>query len=196
MGDIEVVTVFHRPRNRSQAEDLVAQVTEHEPDVKVHVWNNMKHNHGFAKGCNLGARDVTSPIIGFINPDAIVEGPFVKEVTTALSDPEVVICGNRYEKSPRELKIWKVKHFVCGACFFVDKEWFDSVGGFDERYVWSHEELDLIRQAETQGKGVRELRLPISHRSPVDDDRQDKDYKRKHFNHAAKQYVKKWGDRR
>ena len=75
---------------------------------------------------------------------------------------------------------------------FVTRDWFTKVGGFDERFTWSHEETDLIRQAETTGFQCRSHPLPISHQSPTVDSSVDAVYKRQHFAKAKRRYQQKW----
>lgn len=190
---IEIVTVFHRPANKVLAEDLVTSIEKFEPGMKVHLVDNMKTNRGFARGCNVGAAKVEAPIIGFLNPDVRVDAPFSEQVVSTLSEANVVITGNRFGKSNRELKIWGCKDWCCGATFFVDREWFLSRGGFDEQFVMYFEETDLIRQAQEDGKRVKSVELPLHHASPVDDPEGDMKYKQFHFARSGKRFYKKWG---
>lgn len=41
-----------------------------------------------------------------------------------------------------------------GACFIINKEYMNNVGGFDERYFFYLEETDLFRQLRLQGKEI------------------------------------------
>jgi GT2 family glycosyltransferase len=193
---IDIVTVIHNDKNELLAADLYKQISKFETDFTFFIHSNKEDNLGFAKGCNLGAfrDDAKSDIIAFINPDVSVRGPFIKLITETLSDPNVVITGNRFRKPSAELKIWGVSDWVCGATFFVKRDWFESVGGFDENYVWSWEETDLIRQAESQGLIVKSINITtLHHASPDDDSRQDSLYKKTNFAKGQKYYFSKWG---
>jgi GT2 family glycosyltransferase len=77
--------------------------------------------------------------------------------------------------------------------FFVRRDFFTAGGGFDERFVWSFEETDLIRQAQVLGKSVVDLQLPIQHASPDQDTEEDAEYKRQNFDLSSTRYYAKWG---
>lgn len=194
-GQVEIVTVFHNLRNKRQAVDLRDAVSMFEPDVEVHFVDNTKINRGFAKACNLGAAWCTAPVIGFLNPDVVLSGAFVKPVMKAFADENVVIAGERFGKSDRELRIWECRDWVCGAAMFVRADWFEQQGGFDERFVMYFEEADLIKRAEQDGRVVRSIKLPIVHESPAEEDSQDVAFKRKHFDRSARLFEEKWGNR-
>jgi len=192
---VDIVTVFHNDTNFRQHQELLESIRQHEPDggYRVIAIDNRRNNRGFAVACNLGASDVgaTAAVIGFINPDATVHGPFIDAVTGTI-DERVVITGCRFGKPDRELRIWGVRDWVCGAAMFVSRHWFTTVGGFDTQFVWSHEELDLIRRAESQGLVCQSIDLPIQHRSPDVDTPEDAAYKQHHFQQAALRYQRKW----
>lgn len=196
MTRIDLVTVFHNETNHAQARDLVEAVRRHEPggDYRFLLVDNRRHNRGFAAGCNVGAFHpvARSSVIGFLNPDVEVNGPFIDIVRNVLADP-IVITGCRFGKPQNELNIWGVTDWVCGATFFVTRAWFTAVGGFDQRFVWSHEETDLIRQAQLAGYVAQSISLPLAHRSPEFDTPEDAEYKRRHFTQAAQLFQEKWG---
>lgn len=196
MSRIDIVTVFHNETNRAQATQLVNDVQRHEPDgdITFSLVDNRVHNRGFARGCNLGAfhPEARSPIIGFLNPDTQVEGPFIDKVTGVLNE-KVVITGCRFGKPALELRIWGVQDWACGATFFVKRDWFTRVGGFDEQFEWSFEETDLIRTAEKDGFVCRSQDLPLRHDSPKQDTAKDAAYKRHHFVRSQRRFNRKWG---
>lgn len=192
---IDIVTVVHNATNTAQAVDLEKAIAAHEDnEFQFVVVDNSTENRGFAKACNWGALhpDVRSPIIGFLNPDVVVNGPFIDAVRAALEDPNVVITGCRFGKPARELAIWGVQDWVCGAAFFVKRSFFAPRHGFDEQFVWAWEETDLIRQAEHEGLRVRSIQLPLEHASPSGDSSQDIIYKRRNFELGAQRFEAKW----
>lgn len=191
----DFVTVFHNEHNFEQHKQLRVALLRHEPAggyTFIGV-DNRRNNRGFAAGCNVGAfaEHATAPIIGFLNPDATITGPFLDTVAATLVPP-VVITGCRYGKSQAELADWGVKDWVCGAAMFVSRAWFTTVGGFDTQFVWTWEETDLIRQAEVQNKQCRSITLPIHHASPTENSEQDTRYKQYHFNQGAQRFYRKW----
>jgi GT2 family glycosyltransferase len=192
---IDLVTVFHNDTNHAQHLDLQRSLREHEPagGYRFIAVDNRHNNRGFARACNLGAfhPQATAPLVGFLNPDATVEGPFIADVQAALTGP-VVITGCRYGKPGPELANWGVADWVCGATLFTRRPWFTSVRGFDEQFVWSHEETDLIRRAQEQGLSCRSIELPIHHQSPEDESPEDLEYKRVQFAQAQRRFYRRW----
>lgn len=196
MMKIDIVTVYHNEDNYLLHGRLRESLAMHEPDggYRFIAVDNREHNRGFARACNLGALhpDHDAPIIGFLNPDVRVKGAFIDEVEGILTD-SVVITGCRFGKPRYELNIWGVDDWVCGAALFVRRDWFKSVGGFDEQFTWAWEETDLIRQAEVAHLRCRSIVLPIEHESPAKDSPADTAYKRYHFDQGAKRFARKWG---
>lgn len=196
---VDVVTVFHRDENHLLALDLKTQIERYEDLIP---WNfigvdNREVNRGFAKGCNYGARKGQAPVIAFLNPDVKVTGPIFAKVIDALSgDSGCVITGSNFGKRPNEYeRIWGCREWVCGAAFFVRRDFFTTMAGFDERYVWGWEETDLIRRAQIQildRKPVKAITLPIAHASPDDNPVEDVIYKNKHFNEGAARFFRQW----
>lgn len=189
---IDIVTVYHNEFNYKQSLDLQKRILELEPKCSFYMHSNVRENLGFAKACNIGAAHGDAPIIGFLNPDVFVHRKFSKLVLDILSEEKTVITGNRFDKPQRELKAWGVNDWVCGASFFVKRNFFESIGGFDERYVWSWEETHMIRTAQSMGLNVRSFDLPISHASPEENSLEDSGYKNKYFNLGQKIYFKHW----
>jgi GT2 family glycosyltransferase len=190
---IDIVTVVHNKKNKLQAEEMVNSLLKLETEFRFYLHSNEVENLGFSMGCNLAASKGSSPIIGFLNPDVVVQGRFIDQVEAQFEDnPSLVITGCRFGKAQSELRHWGVNDWVCGATFFVKREWFESVGGFDENYVWAWEETDLVRQAEAGGLLVRSIDLPLKHASPSDDSYEDAAYKNLWFEKGRDYYNKKW----
>lgn len=196
MIQVDLVTVFHNETNHVQQQKLRRHIAALEPNggYRFIAVDNRVTNRGFAKACNVGAfhPEATAPIIGFLNPDVHIDGPFLDLVIATINDT-TVITGCRFDKADEELSAWGVKDWVCGAAFFVQRRWFTAVGGFDEQYVWAWEETDLVRQAESQSLVVRPIPLPIRHSSPSVDTASDARYKYTHFTRGAQRFYRKWG---
>lgn len=198
MLSADLVTVYHNEDNYRLHLELLEAIRKHETrSFRFIGVDNRKTNRGFAAACNLGAfhPQADAPVIGFLNPDVHVTGPFLKQAAAALSG-SVVITGCRFGKPQRELDSWGVADWVCGATMFVDRRWFKAAGGFDEQFVWSWEETDLIRQAESQQFQCRSIQLPLTHASPTENSVEDANYKRFHFEQGQKRFNRKWGRRR
>lgn len=127
-------------------------------------------NTGFAGGANLGASHCHSPVLAFINSDAVVEPDCLAELAHALqapgvglacaslrlaSDPELVnSVGNPvhflyfswvggYGEPARAHSHPKAVASVTGATFAVRRETWLQLGGFDEQYFLYGEDVDL-----------------------------------------------------
>lgn len=212
----DIVTVVHNDTNKALAKRMLGQldlwegpqpeleftdeievVRKPRPRFTATVVDNSEFNRGFAGGCNFGALNARlyAPIIGFLNPDVCIDGPFIDIVRHVFMDDNVVITGERFRKPEAELRVWGVNDWVCGAAMFVRRDWFVARGGFDPQFVWGWEETDLIRQAQADGKICRSVRLPITHSSPDNNSAKDAEYKNKHFERGAVLFRRKWEKR-
>lgn len=191
---MDIVTVHHNERNFEQAVEVDKALLEFEGDrTTFNLVDNSINNRGFSRACNLGAARGDEPYIGFLNPDVIIEGPFIEQVLDVFeNNPDVAITGSNHGKPASDIRAWGLRNWVCGCTMFVRREWFEGVGGFDERYEWSFEDTDLCRQAESQGMEVKPIDLPIRHESPDEDSPRDAKYKRHNFDISAGLYFGKW----
>jgi GT2 family glycosyltransferase len=127
------------------------------------VIDNSLDNRGFGAGVNVGADIGSGDIIVLLNPDIHLTTGWADETIRALIDTEnLVIAGPRLDDGypwPRDVSRNGIKNWVCGACYFVRRSFFERVGGFDERFFFTYEETDLIKQAEDMGFEVRSLNV-------------------------------------
>lgn len=193
MAEVDIITVFHNQANLALARGLVEAVERVEPGrCTVTLVDNTVENRGFARGCNFGAAGGLLPVLGFLNPDVEVLGPFLDQVLASLSRPDVAITGARFGKPDHELESWGVTEWVCGAALFVRRDLFEALGGFDERFVWGWEETDLIRRVQAIGRRVEALPLPLRHESPSVQSGPDVVYKGHHLARGWELYQQKW----
>ena len=170
---LEVIVVD----NQASAEAISA--IEALPSVRVVLPGR---NTGFAGGCNLGARDADAPILVFANSDAIVDRHCVAELVAALEDPDTgLVCASvRLADNPDVVNaVGNPVHFlyfswaggfgdpadshsepgpvasITGATFAARREFWDQLGGFDEKYFLYQEDVDLSMRTWLAGKQVR-----------------------------------------
>lgn len=120
----------------------------------VTVIDNSYDNRGFSKAANMGSRWGNGDFIAFINPDLYLMNGWADNIIAALQNPDVAIAGARLNDGmpwPRDVSSNGIKTWVCGACYFVRRNFFELVGGFDEQFFFTYEETDLIKQAENMG---------------------------------------------
>ena len=146
-------------------------------------------NTGFAGGCNLGAKGATAPVLVFVNSDAVVDASCVAALVTALLDPDAgLVCASvRLADNPEVVNaVGNPVHFlyfswaggfgdaadqhaqpgtvasITGATFAVRREFWDQLGGFDEKYFLYQEDVDLSMRTWLAGKQVRYVPTAIS----------------------------------
>lgn len=118
---------------------------------------------------NVGAKSAAGSVFLFLDADTIVEASHLREILVAL-DAGAIGGGCEVawtEPTPAWLRIaawgWnKYAHFTrspAGSFFFVKREAFESVGGFDEEYYIS-EELYLGRKLKQLGR-LAIISMPI-----------------------------------
>jgi GT2 family glycosyltransferase len=139
-------------------------------------------NEGFARACNQGAMAARSNMIIFLNNDTIVHenwlSPLIQEfadnpkagvVGSRLLYPDgsiqhAGVCINRRHipyhifqgASSNDPHVCQRRTFriVTGACMSVRKDEFFDLGGFDEKYINGHEDVDLCLRYGEFGKQV------------------------------------------
>ena len=123
-----------------------------------------KKNKGFGEACNQGAKLAKTEFVFFLNPDATIEKDTIINLEkSARANPGVGAMnpkilkpnGKQYFKRRSHLlnrSDWMSRavpketclvNILSGAAFFVKKETFNVVGGWDENMFLYHEEDDL-----------------------------------------------------
>ena len=118
------------------------------------------HNLGFGGGCNLGASAATRPYLCFINDDAVlVDTVTVQKLLDAVK--KNAIAGVYSDRAKPPQGDWsrdsaptddKALPMVAGLCMILSKSLFDTLGGFDPRFL-TWEDDDLCVRAGRLGVG-------------------------------------------
>ncbi|EKJ97377.1 putative glycosyltransferase [Bradyrhizobium lupini HPC(L)] len=151
------------------------------PNIRV---VHLETNLGFGRGCNAGADIVETPWILFLNPDARLTsgaleallGAIDRHPTAAAFNPRISNSdGSQYFKRrswllPRDRYMKKgwpetdaIVPVLSGAAFFVSKQNFDGVRGFDPNIFLYHEDDDLSLRLEKLGQLVFVRNALVSH---------------------------------
>lgn len=131
------------------------------PNVKIILLDS---NYGFAKPGNIGVKIAKGHYLLFLNNDTIVTPDTIGElIKTMEKDPKIVICQSLLLKSDGMIdssgdfiyktgrayssrEICKIERPILssrGAAMMVLKDKFFELGGFDERFFVSFEDVDL-----------------------------------------------------
>ena len=166
--------------DNGSTDDTVAHVRSGHPGVRLVALNE---NRGFAGGNNAGAAEARAPIVAFLNNDTAADPGWLKALLGGLDraagfalatsrivymhDPQVIdsagdgflraggafkrLHGMRAADAAEPSEVFG----VCGAACLMPKAVFDELGGFDEDFFASHEDVDLSYRARLRGYRVR-----------------------------------------
>jgi len=146
------------------------------PSVKI---ERSEVNLGYAGGCNRGASLATGGLVVFLNSDVEVSREWLGPLVEACSRPSSAVCGgkmlfqdlqDRVYSSGGVLNFFSVPidrgfleidvgqfdrqedvAYVSGAAMMVNREIFETLGGFDDSYFAYCEEVDFCLRAWIHG---------------------------------------------
>jgi GT2 family glycosyltransferase len=173
--DAETIVV-----DNGSTDGTVDYVREHYPWVRRVA---LSANRGFAAGNNAGVRDARGRYVAFLNNDTIADPHWLRALIDGLDeaagfalatsrivymhDPETIDSAGdgmlrwggafkRHHGAPARLAGQSGEVFgVCGAACLMPKAVFDEIGGFDEDFFVSHEDVDLSYRARLRGYRCR-----------------------------------------
>lgn len=162
--------------DNASSDESAAWVRERYPAVRVVA---LDRNTGFTGGNNRGAEVARAPLLVFLNNDTEVEAGWLAALVAArgagrdiglvascivfMHDPTVLdSAGDSVTRAGGAFKrghgaaaaSYTAKQDVfgaCGASCLVPKAVFDEVGGFDEDFFLSHEDVDLSYRVRLRG---------------------------------------------
>lgn len=171
------------------SDDGSCQALEEQFGNKITLLANQK-NVGFGGGNNLAVKEASGDYLFFLNSDTIITEDLLAPVLRLFDNKEIGIVAPRlllddgreqsyaYGYFPGILTpIWGRKtmpenkqggimavDWVSGAAFFIKKDLFLKVGGFDENYFMYFEDIDLCHAVQKQGlKNVVAKDLSLIH---------------------------------
>lgn len=130
------------------------------------------YRRGFARTCNLGARDAIGDVLVFLNNDTIPQRgwlePLVAKASEGIAgsllrypDGRIQHAGVRVGYEGEIVTAWNILDdmpsgevdAVTGACLAIERDRFFELGGFDEGFVNGYEDVDLcLRHRALGGK--------------------------------------------
>jgi len=166
--------------DNGSTDGTVDYVRDRYPWVRLVV---LEENRGFAGGCNVGAREARGRYLAFLNNDTIAESGWLATLRGGIDEPRAIALTTSrivYVHNPAILDsagdgllrwggAFKRHHGarvdvalesrevfgVCGAACLMSKRVFDELGGFDEDFFASHEDVDLSYRARLRGYRCR-----------------------------------------
>ena len=175
--DVRAETILVDNASTDGTADFVRQAF---PWVKVVA---LPENLGFAGGNNAGAREARGRLLAFLNNDTVPDSRWLSTLQGGLDEGAgFALAASRivYMHDPRVIDSagdgmlrWggafkrhhggAVEHALesgevfgaCGAAFLLPKGVFDELGGFDEDFFASHEDVDLSYRARLRGYRCR-----------------------------------------
>jgi GT2 family glycosyltransferase len=166
--------------DNASTDGTVAYVRERFPHVRV---IEMPQNRGFAGGNNAGVRQARGRFIALLNNDAVPEPGWLPALVRGLEedagfalvtsrivymhDPGLIDSAGdsllasggafkRHHGARVETALESSEVFgVCGAACLMPRRVFEELGGFDEDFFVSHEDVDLSYRARLRGYRCR-----------------------------------------
>ena len=169
--------------DNASTDDTVPHVRSRHPSVRIVA---LPSNRGFAGGNNAGVAEARAPVVAFLNNDTIADPGWLQALVGGLDeargfalvtsrivymhDPQIIDstgdgflrAGGAFKRlhgmpsaqagEPSEV------FGVCGAACLMPKSVFEELGGFDEDFFASHEDVDLSYRARL--RGYRALYVP------------------------------------
>ena len=166
--------------DNASTDETVAYVRERFPWVRVVA---LTENRGFAGGNNAGVREARGRFVALLNNDTVPEPGWLQALVDGVNedagfalvtsqivymhDPGLIDSAGdslltsggafkRHHGASVEMARESAEVFgVCGAACLMPKRVFEELGGFDEDFFASHEDVDLSYRARLLGYRCR-----------------------------------------
>lgn len=135
---------------------------------KVTIIQNNK-NVGFGKANNLGTKKAKGEILFFLNNDTVLENDTLRKLIQFkiknhlnITGPKILnYTGKEFHHGKKRsidytgyLGYGKKTFYIDGCALMINKNDFENLGGFDEKYFIYSEEIDLCWRAHLYGMKV------------------------------------------
>jgi GT2 family glycosyltransferase len=162
--------------DNASTDGTVEYVRERYPSVRIVA---LSENRGFAGGNNAGVREARGQFVALLNNDTVPEPTWLQTLVAGIDekarfalvtsrivymhDPRLIDSAGdsllssggafkRHHGASVDVARESTEVFgVCGAACLMPKRVFDELGGFDEDFFASHEDVDLSYRARLLG---------------------------------------------
>ena len=158
--DIEFIIVDNGSTDNTQT---TLNLWRHQFEDRLKVIT-LADNTGFGPGHNIGAAAAEGDILIFISNDVIPFDDYIKLIEenikpNTLIGPELITKDTGWNTFNGVTIPYLAGHLI--AC---DRQTWDTLGGWDERYVpCDYEDIDLSMTAKEKGIELKEVKLPVQH---------------------------------
>ncbi len=185
--DLEVVVV-----ENGSNDDSWQFLQRYRQDKRVNLVRS-RTNLFFTGGSNLGARKAKGEWLVFLNADTVVEKKWLTELVKAAGNnrkltlqPKIKIYSTDKIDCVIGKYIWPglgmaigrgrqdnyqglIKgDYANGTCLMVNRKWFFHLGGFDERFKFFYEDVDLqLRAKKHGGRAIGVMSAVIFHKGSL-----------------------------
>ena len=125
-----------------------------------------EENRGFGPGHNQGAGAANGDVLIFLSNDVTPLGDYVTPIVQALEEEPTALVG---PEMLRRDTGWNTFNgttiaYLAGHCIACKRATWETLGGWDERYVpCDYEDIDLSYTAIQKGVPLVEVLLPLHH---------------------------------
>ena len=154
--NIEIIIV-----DNNSTDDSVSFISTNFPDL---ILIKLNKNKGFAEPNNIASKVATGDLLLFLNNDTIVTPSFISELVKSIQqNPNIGICQSLLLKPDESIdssgdfidtlgvvynsktQISEIREISSarGASMMIKKNIFDQLEGFDEKFYFSFEDVDL-----------------------------------------------------
>jgi predicted glycosyltransferase involved in capsule biosynthesis len=122
---------------------------------------------------NVAARRSTGEILAFVDADIVLDPETVRRAIPLVLNGHAVVVYASYMQNFIDPKVYEVTDAYSfrenarlgdvhldgyGGCFFVSREVFEAIGGYDEEFVgWGAEDADIVDRLNAHGARVLSL---------------------------------------
>lgn len=124
----------------------------------------LPENTGFGPGNNRGAEAAKGLILVFLSNDVLPKRDYITPIQEAMTNnvlfgPDLLDYDTGWNKFGDTLI-----PYLAGHCLACTRKTWETLGGFDDRYVpCDYEDIDLSYTAQQKGIELRALNLPLQH---------------------------------